>query len=105
VTMPHSSVDPERVVAGLRAHPLVEDCAVLVRQDQTQRPALVAYVVTPTEWPSERLRSELTAMLPPGTTLDHCVGLSHLPLTPSGEIDEPALRALPVIDVSLTRRW
>jgi surfactin family lipopeptide synthetase A len=96
-------IDAAPIEAALRAHPLVEDCAVLVRQSVAGSSELVAYVVPSAPRAVERLQPSLDgirAALPVSI-----VPVAALPLGPDGLPDEQALARLPVLDADLVRRW
>ncbi|NJM90520.1 MAG: AMP-binding protein, partial [Hydrococcus sp. RU_2_2] len=80
----------------------VEDCRVLMRETDTMA-QLVAYVVSSGQLSLEQL-SHLQA-LPAYMLPSVYVPLSALPLTLTGQVDEEALKRLPVIDSDLVQRW
>jgi amino acid adenylation domain-containing protein len=81
----------------------VEDCRVLMRETDTIA-QLVAYVVTSGQLSLEQLQSHLQ-VLPANMFPSVYVPLSALPLTLTGQVDEEALKRLPVIDLDLVQRW
>ncbi|MFJ5044429.1 amino acid adenylation domain-containing protein [Streptomyces sp. NPDC088719] len=93
-------VEPGEVAAALRAHPAVEDAAVVAHQDPSgSGPRLVAHLTGLTGSPeartatAARVREELRAVLPGHLVPDLCLPLDALPLTPNGKLDRAALPA------------
>jgi amino acid adenylation domain-containing protein len=86
-------VEPMEVAATLRSSPEVATCAVLVREDGPDGPALVAYVVLrPDASPSvKRLREFLHQRLPAQMIPSNFVFLRELPLTPNQKLDRERL--------------
>jgi amino acid adenylation domain-containing protein len=87
-------VEPGEIEAALSRHPMVRECAVVVRDDLPGGRALVAYVVPGS--PSARLvpeiRSYLRDRIPQYMIPAVFVVLDALPLSPNGKV---ARRALP----------
>lgn len=103
------SMTPKQIVeAALLAHPSVDNCVVLVREAQTSKPELVAYVVSAgpflLHW-LERLESHLQGLLPADLLPIAYIPISSLPLTALGQVDEQALAQLEVLDCDLVQRW
>ncbi|MFD8963272.1 AMP-binding protein, partial [Streptomyces anulatus] len=93
-------IEPGEVAAALRAHPRVEDAAVVAHQAPSgSGPRLVAYLTGLTGSPetrtatAARVREELRAVLPGHLVPDLCLPLDALPLTPNGKLDRAALPA------------
>ncbi|WP_369165426.1 amino acid adenylation domain-containing protein [Streptomyces sp. AFD10] len=93
-------VEPGEVAAALRAHPAVEDAAVVAHQGPDDpAPRLVAHLTGLTgpagtrAATAARVREELRAQLPGHLVPDLCVPLDALPLTPNGKLDRAALPA------------
>ncbi|MFB7297189.1 amino acid adenylation domain-containing protein [Streptomyces rubiginosohelvolus] len=93
-------IEPGEVAAALRAHPAVEDAAVVAHQDPADpTPRLVAYLTGLTGAPetraatAARVREELRTVLPGHLVPDLCLPLDTLPLTPNGKLDRNALPA------------
>ncbi|MFF3525449.1 amino acid adenylation domain-containing protein [Streptomyces rubiginosohelvolus] len=93
-------IEPGEVAAALRAHPAVEDAAVVAHQDPADpTPRLVAYLTGLTGTPearattAARVREELRTVLPGHLVPDLCLPLDTLPLTPNGKLDRNALPA------------
>ncbi|HEX6911460.1 MAG TPA: amino acid adenylation domain-containing protein, partial [Longimicrobium sp.] len=86
-------VEPGEIEAVLRAHPGVEECAVVLRQDGAGENRLAAYVTGPAE--SDALRAHLRRVLPDYMVPAAVVSLAALPLTPAGKLDRRALPAPP----------
>ncbi|MBN2505400.1 MAG: amino acid adenylation domain-containing protein [Verrucomicrobia bacterium] len=93
------------VAAALQDDPDIAECAVLAKQAAQGRVELAAYVVPSTPAAFEPCVARLRQRLPPAQRPSAWVPLSALPLTPDGQVDEAALRALPVLDEELCRRW
>ncbi|WP_405912206.1 non-ribosomal peptide synthase/polyketide synthase [Streptomyces sp. NBC_00963] len=81
------------VEAVLAEHPGIARAAVIVRQDRTQGPRLIAYLqaATGAELRPEDLRAHLRARLPEYMVPAAFVSLDALPLTPNGKLDRRAL--------------
>ena len=85
------------IEAALGGNPAVGEAAVLVREDASGSPRLVAYVVPrqgalAAEELQAWLRKSLPEYMVPGTLLP----LERMPLSPNGKLDRKALLALPV---------
>jgi acyl-CoA synthetase (AMP-forming)/AMP-acid ligase II/thioesterase domain-containing protein/NAD(P)-dependent dehydrogenase (short-subunit alcohol dehydrogenase family)/acyl carrier protein len=98
-------IDKQIVEAALLNHPLIDDCVVLVREGETSRPELVAYVVSAGSLSLEQLQSHLRSCVPAAMMPQYLCLVSTLPLTKQGLVDEQALVNLPVIDSDLVQRW
>ncbi len=90
-------VEPAEVEAVLAAHPLVKECAVVVRDDPSGAKCLVAYVVsTEAVAPGAGTwRTYLEQNLPAHLVPSAFVPLEALPLNANGKVDT---RALPDFD-------
>ncbi|MFJ6608718.1 amino acid adenylation domain-containing protein [Streptomyces sp. NPDC091289] len=93
-------IEPGEVAAALRAHPEVEDAAVVAHQDPSDpAPRLIAHLTGLTGTPetraatAARVREDLRAVLPGHLVPDLCLPLDALPLTPNGKLDRAALPA------------
>ncbi|MFL0028085.1 amino acid adenylation domain-containing protein [Streptomyces sp. NBUL23] len=93
-------VEPAEVAAALRAHPAVEDAAVVAHRGPADpAPRLIAHLTGLTGSPeartatAARIREELRAVLPGHLVPDLCLPLDALPLTPNGKLDRAALPA------------
>jgi amino acid adenylation domain-containing protein len=87
------------IEANLGQHPMVQQCAIVVREDVVGDKRLVAYVV-PNQvqaLTTSELRRFLKQKLPDYMVPSAFVMLDALPLTPNGKVDR---RALPVPDQS-----
>jgi amino acid adenylation domain-containing protein len=80
------------IEAALQAHPGVEACAVIAREDQPGEKRLVAYVVTNSAVAAP-FRGFLKDRLPEYMIPSAFVEMDHLPLTPNGKVDRKALPA------------
>ncbi len=98
-------IDKQIVQAALLDYPLIEDCVVLVRQGETSRRELVAYVVTSGTFSLEQLQSHLRDVLPAAMMPSAYIPISTLPLTDLGLVDEQALIDIEAIDSDLVQRW
>lgn len=88
-------VELGEIEAALARHRQVQSCAVVAREDEPGKKALVAYVVprdgeTPR---SHELRSVLKDTLPEYMVPAQFVFLEALPLTPNGKVDRKGLPA------------
>jgi len=98
-------VDLNAVEAALLDDPVVEECAVLIRELPDTGPALVAYIVANGAFAPERLQAHLSPRLPAALRPDAYIPLARLPFTPDGKRDEQALAGVELIDTALIRRW
>ncbi|HEX3095097.1 MAG TPA: amino acid adenylation domain-containing protein [Candidatus Angelobacter sp.] len=80
------------IEAVLQAHPGVEACAVIVREDQPAEKRVVAYVVT-NGAVAAPFREFLKDLLPDHMVPSAFVEMNQLPLTPNGKVDRKALPA------------
>ncbi|WP_249255222.1 phosphopantetheine-binding protein, partial [Xanthomonas translucens] len=93
------------IEAALRTCAGVRDAAVLLRQDNTNKPRLVAYVVGDTEvLAAATLRTQLAARLPHTMLPSAYVPLDALPLSANGKLDRRALPA-PDADALATQTY
>jgi amino acid adenylation domain-containing protein len=82
------------IEATLKQHPLVGQCAALVREDSPGNRRLVAYIspIRPGSVPKPReLRDYLKQKLPVFMIPATCVVMQKLPLTPNGKLDRKQL--------------
>ncbi|WP_107656420.1 hybrid non-ribosomal peptide synthetase/type I polyketide synthase [Nocardia suismassiliense] len=86
-------VELGEIEAALSAHPAIESCAVLAREDTPGVKRLVAYAVSadPGLPRPEELREYLGKTLPASTVPSLYVELPKLPRTPNGKLDREAL--------------
>lgn len=87
------------IETAIARHPLIREAVVIVREDTTGDPCLVAYLVAenPPANLVEQLRALLRAALPEYMVPAHFVTLDTLPLTPNAKLDR---KALPIPDSS-----
>lgn len=93
-----------KVEEALLSNPLVDDCAVLIRETATRQPKLVAYIVSSLPISPEQIQSQLQGTVPKALLPKAYVPVSTIPLTDTGQVDEAALASLEVIDSDLMRR-
>jgi amino acid adenylation domain-containing protein len=88
-------IEPGEVEAVLRRHPGVGEAAVVVRDDGSGGPRLVAYLTAlpGAELDEAALREFARQELPGSLTPAAFVTLERLPLTPNGKLDRAALPA------------
>ncbi len=88
----------------LLQQPAVGEVAVLSKTTATGQLELIAYIVSKQPIPPQKLQSSLERVL--GETLSpiNFIPVSNLPLTAEGEVDEEALRNIPVIDEKLAEQ-
>ncbi|MBE9224386.1 SDR family NAD(P)-dependent oxidoreductase [Phormidium sp. LEGE 05292] len=95
----------QEIALTIQSTEIVEDCVVLERQTEQLLQELVAYVVPTGLFTKELLLSQLEAILPKERIPQAIVPISTLPLTPSGEIDQKALKQLEITDNDLAEKW
>lgn len=98
-------VDLTAIEATLLMAPSVAECVVLARDTSTFQSQLVAYIVPSRRSTSEQLPAYLQTQLPTYMLPSAYVPISSLPLTSTGQVDEPALMRLEVIDATVIQRW
>ena len=74
------------IESALKALPEVQDCLILVRNEQ-----LVAYAISQIELTTEAVKASLRASLPDYMVPSSVVTLDRWPLTPNGKVDRKAL--------------
>ena len=79
-------VEPAEIEARLAEHPLIGQCAVVMKGDQ-----LIAYYVSAERLDETLLKTHLRTTLPHYMVPGHLVQLSNLPLTPNGKVDRHEL--------------
>ena len=84
-------IEPQEIEICLRAHPGVEDCAVVVCGTAGDR-ALVAFMVA-TKLDHQALLAHAAAQLPPYMVPAEIVEVPRIPLTPHGKTDRADLLA------------
>jgi thioesterase domain-containing protein/acyl carrier protein len=90
------------IEAALRRHPSVQEAVVLLQEAASADKRLVAYVVglSGENLTSQQLRTALQEQLPAYMIPSAFIMLSALPVTVSGKVDRPALKALGEIEES-----
>jgi amino acid adenylation domain-containing protein len=88
-------VEPGEIEALLAEHPLVQLCAVAIREPSPQQPQVVAYVVATAGGApaASELRAYLQGRLPGSMLPERFVLLPELPCTPNGKVDYQGLPA------------
>lgn len=81
-------VEPGEVEAVVRAHPKVQDAAVVAHESEKDT-RLAAYVVG--DLPKQEMHSYLQGRLPAHMVPSNFIALTELPRTPSGKVDRTAL--------------
>lgn len=83
------------IETALRAHSLVKQVVVLLREDKTGQKVLAAYLVPEGDQPPDpdELRQHLKRALPGYMLPSHFTFLSQFPLGPNGKVDRSALPA------------
>lgn len=90
-----------KVEKALLSNPLVDDCAVLIRETATCQPELVAYIVSTLPISPEQIQSQLQGIVSKDLLPKAYVLVSTILLTDTGQVDEPALAKLAVVDSEL----
>ncbi|WP_220634943.1 non-ribosomal peptide synthetase [Georgfuchsia toluolica] len=95
------------IEVNLAAHPGVQSCAVVAREDEPGNRQLVAYVVPGKEAPptAAAVKDFLKQRLPDYMVPAQCVFLDAFPLTRNGKIDRNALPAVTYADVAVAARF
>jgi acyl-CoA synthetase (AMP-forming)/AMP-acid ligase II/acyl carrier protein len=91
------------VKSVLFQQPAIQDCAVLAQITKTGQLELIAYIVSSQPILPQKLQSSLEGVLRETRLPINFVPVSNLPRTASGEVDEEALRIIPVIDRKLAQ--
>jgi len=95
-------IEPGEIEAGLRHHPAVRECAVVLRNAGSPTARLVAYVVAQhgSGVVGADLRRFLGGWIPDYMMPADFIAIDALPLTAVGKIDRAALAALPLADAT-----
>ena len=86
-------IELEEIEVVLRKAPGVQACAVALRSDVGEEPALAAYYVASRDLDAADLAAFVRARLPDYMAPSHWMRLERLPLSPSGKLDRKALPA------------
>ncbi|HEY0165397.1 MAG TPA: amino acid adenylation domain-containing protein [Jatrophihabitans sp.] len=86
-------IEPEEVRTALLRHPLVRQCAVVVREDVPGDPRLVGYLVADTDLSVAEVRGFAAGLLPEHLVPSAWVLLDELPRTVNGKLDRGRLPA------------
>lgn len=89
-----------KVEQALLSNPLVEDCAVIIRETTADQPELIAYIVSTLPNP-EQIQSQLQGVISTDLLPKAYVPVSSIPLTDTGQVDEAALARLAVVESDL----
>ncbi|MEU2794669.1 amino acid adenylation domain-containing protein [Streptomyces sp. NPDC007100] len=88
-------VEPGEIESALTAHPAVDRCVVVVREDRPGVRRLVGYFVPDGNAPADdELRDHLAERLPGHLVPTDFVALDAFPLSPHGKLDRAALPAV-----------
>jgi len=98
------NIDLAEIEAALSKDSLIEECVILTREAAKGVVELAAYVVPTLPYSADRLEAQVKSVMPSGLQC-FCVPVSGIPLTEIGEVDEDALKQLPVVEKDLLRRW
>jgi non-ribosomal peptide synthase protein (TIGR01720 family) len=82
----------------------VDNCAVRLRRTEKTVTQLVAYSVS-SNFSIQQIHSRLQNLLPDSHLPQAYVPVTRLPLTIDGDLDEPALRRIPIVDSDTIARW
>ncbi len=94
-------VELSEIEFALAQESSVDNCVALIKETAADERALVACVVPTGPFAAERLRAHVETALPVPLHPQAYVGVTTLPLTPTGEIDESVLMGLPTLDAEL----
>jgi acyl-CoA synthetase (AMP-forming)/AMP-acid ligase II/NAD(P)-dependent dehydrogenase (short-subunit alcohol dehydrogenase family)/acyl carrier protein len=96
---------PADIENALLREESIDACAVLALTTTAGAEELVAYVVPTGPFHPARLHAHAASLLPAALVPTAYVAVTTLPRTHGGHLDEAALRALPVLDDDLIRKW
>lgn len=94
----HCPLNYPIIVETLLSNPLVEDCYLLTKEQE-----LIAYVVYTGPWNADELSAYLQSKLPDQILPTLYVPIFSLPLTEMGDVDEIALKNIPIFDKNLIK--
>ena len=85
-------VQTAAIAAALRQHTAVEECIVLPDQNPSEKRLLTAYIVPAGAVDTDELNQFAQTQLPASFIPAHYQTVTHLPLTPTGQVDYQALQ-------------
>lgn len=84
---------------------MVEECFLMVRQDQTSKDYLLIYFVPKPRYSEKELYSEIASNLSEIAPFCVVIALSALPLDSEGIVDGASLKRIGVIEPDIVREW
>ncbi|MNM16555.1 Tyrocidine synthase 3 [compost metagenome] len=84
-------IELDEIQFHLLQHPAIQECIVLVREDQPGNPAICAYYLSETELTAHELKAHLEKLLPPYMIPGFFVHLEQFPVTSNGKLDRRSL--------------
>ncbi|QSV63975.1 MAG: amino acid adenylation domain-containing protein [Dolichospermum sp. DL01] len=89
------------IESALLSNPLIEDCIVVIKKNQSSELEIIAYIVSSLPISPEQIQSKLENVIPKFLLPKAYVPVSSIPLTVAGQLDEATLLKLQVIDSDL----
>ena len=98
-------IHPEDIEAEILDFPTIVDCRVLAKNCQELGLQLAAYVVSKEAISFDKLHHFLKSRLSDTLLPIAYIGITNMPLTKDGRVDEEVLRQLVVVNENLVRNW